>query len=251
MRPLKFFLGLAAALALAACYGPPPVSPELAQSESLPVKKKKFILFSGERIKFGPYAVDEVRRDTAHSINRNRSRQIQVQLQESYSFRMTDTATAPWRGDCRSDAARKDRMVFLGPRQVVSHQVSLQCFLRPSDSGSVWTLDLSEGADAGGVLTGILSDGNQRIEVMGTRELTGKSGPRDTHTAFEFNDGGHALGAVLLASGSRVLIHPAAGDGMREPLAAAAAALLLYSDSNRKMEEIVEVTLREDRDSFL
>lgn len=244
---------IAAALAflLASCSsGRPPVPDGLSAAEPLPVKKKLFILFSGERLNFGDYSVDKVRRDSSVDIERPRSSRIAVRLQDKYTFRMTGGGEGDWRGDCVSDANRQDEIPFLGPLHETGYRVALRCNLSGPDSGTAWKLELVEEDTAGRILKGMLTGGSEAMKVTGSREL-GRKYKEDSHTGFEISAGDQAMGAVLLTKGDRVLFHPSASDGVKPVLAAASAALILYLDSNERMKEIVETRLQSERDLFL
>lgn len=251
-------LSLAMALSLAGLSGcssaRPSISAELAKAETLPVKKKLFILFSGERLSFGGWQVSKVKRDSSQHIVGPRRSRIEARLQEKYTFRVAQSGSGAWQSECLSDAKREDQLPFFGPIQEKGYRVALRCdFKAPgtgASSGTVWKLDLLEQDSDGRVLKGMLTDGRQAVQVTGTRNL-GNSVREEGHTAFEFAADGKPLGAVLLANGDRVLFHPDASGQTRLALAAAAAALMLYSDSNWRMKDMVEARIQADRQMYL
>lgn len=246
-RDLPVIVLAALALALGGCGTTSPQIPEgLSSAENLPVKKKKFILFSGERLNFGKYAVDKVRRDTSQKIDRSGLSRIAMEYHEAYSFRMKEADQGPWLARCRSDANRSDRIPFIGPLKEQGYHVALGCDLDPSETGPAWTLDLVEDDTSGRVLHGFLTDGTRSIRVEGSRAM-GKTSKMDSHTLFEFSGQEGVLGAVVLLQGDRVLFHPSTDPGLRPALAAAATALILYRDSNERMKDIVEARLQSDR----
>lgn len=246
---LLVLTGLASALG--GCGTTSPQIPEdLSSAESFPVKKKKFILFSGERLNFGEYKVDKVRRDTSQKIDRSGSSRIAMEYHEDYSFRMKKSDQGSWLARCRSDANRSDRIPFIGPLKEQGYHVALGCELDPSESGPAWTLKLVEDDSSGRVLHGTLTDGARSIQVEGSRAM-GKTSKEDSHTLFEFSGQEGVLGAVVLLQGDRVLFHPSTDHGLRPALAAAATALILYRDSNERMKDIVEARLQSDRGMIL
>jgi hypothetical protein len=255
--PRKGSPTLAAALLAAALSGllygcsstRPAVSKDLAEAESLPVKKKLFILFSGERLNFGDWRVYKVKRDSSQSIRRPRYSRIEAHLREKYTFQVTQAGNDVWQGDCLSDARRLDELPFFGPVMERGYQVALRCELR-GQSGLTWRLDLLEKDSSGRVLKGVLSNGQEIVKVTGSRSL-GETIREDSHTGFEFVGREKTLGAVVLAGGNRVLFHPAIDASTRPALAAAAAALMLYIDSNRRMKDMVEARLQADRQMYL
>lgn len=239
------------ALTLGGCGTTSPRIPEgLAEAESFPVKKKKFILFSGERLNFGSYQVDKVRRDTSQKIDRSGSSRIAMEYHEDYSFRLNGTDRGAWLARCRSDANRSDRIPFIGPLKEQGYRVALGCDLAPSGKGPTWSLRLDENDSSGRILHGILTDGTRTIRVEGSRAM-GKTSKEDGHTLFEFSGEEGVLGAVVLLQGDRVLFHPSADSALRPALAAAATALILYRDSNERMKDIVEARLQSDRGMIL
>lgn len=243
---------LAAALAgsLAGCASTrPEVSQDLAEAESLPVKKKLFILFTGERLDFGDWRVHKVKRDSSQSIRRPRHSRIEARLQEKYTFQVAQGGTGAWEAACLTDARRLDELPFFGPIQERAYQVVLTCDLRGPESGQIWRLDLVERDTSGRVLKGVLSNGREIVKVTGSRAL-GKTVREESHTSFEFAGQDRTLGAVVLARGNRVLLSPEAGSS-RPALAAAAAALMLYIDSNQRMKDMVEARLQSERQMYL
>ncbi len=228
----------------------PEVSEELAKAESMPVKKKLFILFSGERLDFGDWHVYKVKRDSSQTIRRPRHSRIEARLQEKYTFRVAQAGTGAWEAACQSDARRLDELPFFGPLVERAYQVALRCELKGPQSDLIWRLDLQEGDSSGRVMKGVLSNGREIVKVTGSRTL-GKSFREDSHTSFEFAGQDRILGAVVLARGNRVLLSPEADAATRPALAAAAAALMLYVDSNRRMKEMVEARLQSERQMYL
>lgn len=246
-------LAFAAAIALLAAgcsRGPAPIPPGLDQAESMPVEKKRFILFTGERVRFGDWSVQKVRRDTTQHVYRPRSSRITVELAETYTFRASRTSPAggseTWQGECHSDARRQDEFPLFGAMREKGYRVALKCTLRGPGAELPWTLDLTEEDTAGRVLKGNLTDGTESVKVTGSRNRGG-SFYDIAHTGFEFSAPDQLLGAVLLTREDRVLIHPQAAAPMRPALAVASAALILYLDSNRRMKDIVSARLEAER----
>lgn len=240
-----------AALSLAACSpARPDLSQDLADAQTLPVKKKLFILFSGERLAFGEYAVDAVKRDSTQKVQRPRHSRIAVDLRQSYSFRMSEGGAAGWAGDCRSEARRQDEIPFFGSLREKEYRVALRCDLAApagGEGGQAWKLDLVEDGSNGRALKGHLTDGTETLAVTGSKPADGEAG----HSGFEFSNDSGVLGAVVLAGADRVLLRPAAAAPVKPALAAAAAALLLYLDSNERMKDIAEARLQADRQLYL
>jgi hypothetical protein len=250
MRTATLSTIAALSMCLAACSsGKPALSSDLAAAEALPVKKKLFILFSGERLNFGDYTVHKVRRDSSQNIERPKYSRIAVELQEKYTFRMSGDGQGGWKGACESDANRLDEIPFIGPLREQGYQVKLRCELARA-GGNSWSLDLVEQDTSGGVLQGFLTNGSENLRVQGTRLLGDRTMER-THTGFEFFDKDRVVGGVVLVKGDKVLFHPSADERMKPALAAAAAALLLYLDSNDRMKDIVEARLQTERQMFL
>lgn len=225
----------------------PPVPQELASAESLPVKRKVFILFSGEKLHFGPFAVEHVRRDDDQSMDVRDYPEITSQASQSYTFRLDGAADGGWKGDCRSASERQSRVPRIGGIREQRYQSTLRCDLRAADTGAVWKMFLVEADTSGRILRGILTDGNSSLDVEGTREREGKKPSRDSHTGFEFRDGEQALGEVIRTRGEKVLFHSELEGDRKAPLAAAAAALLLYRDPSQKMEDMVKDWVHQDQ----
>lgn len=246
-------LALLAAFALMAAgcgRGPAPIPPGLDQAESMPVEKKRFILFTGERVRFGDWSVQKVRRDTTQHVYRPRNSRITVELSETYSFRASrippEGGEEAWEGECHSDARRQDEFPLFGTMREKGYRVALKCTLRGPGQASPWTLDLTETDTAGRVLKGSLTGGLESVKVTGSRDRAG-SFYDISHTGFEFTADDQLLGAVLLTREDRVLIHPQAAAPMQPALAVASAALILYLDSNRRMKDIVSARLEAER----
>ena len=92
-----------------------------------------------------------------------------------------------------------------------------------------WNLALAE--ERGGVLlNGTLTDGQTTYRVDGSRQLAGTSIPLMENAGFLIYDGPRLVAAVDLVNAGSVRFDQALSPAQREPLAAAAAALLLYRD---------------------
>lgn len=250
LPPRTLPAALAALWLLACSPGRPQLSRDLADAEALPVKKKHFILFSGERLAFGAYAVNSVKRDSSQKVERPRHSRISVNLRQTYAFRLSDGAAATWSGNCLSEARRQDEVPFFGPLREKEYRVELRCDLASPGgrgTGQAWKLDLLEEGSNGRALKGILTDGSESLRVTGSKLAGNEAG----HAGFEFSDDAGVLGAVVLAGADRVLLRPVAAGPVKPALAAAAAALILYLDSNEEMKQIAEARLQADRNLLL
>jgi hypothetical protein len=248
MRTPLPFPAASLALLLAAC-GPsrPPIPLELAAGETLPVKRKVFILFSGEKLDFGPFAVADVHRDDDQSLNVQDYPMITTMASEAYSFRLDGAPEAEWSGTCLSSSERLSRVPRFGKVRERGYRTSLRCDLRAADSGAAWLLSLDETDTSGSILRGILSDGRSSLEVEGTREREGRRPNREFHTGFEIREGEQALGEVIRSRREQVLLQSGLEAEEKSALAAAAAALLLYRDKSAKMKEMVTDYIRQDQ----
>jgi hypothetical protein len=80
---------------------------------------------------------------------------------------------------------------------------------------------------------GLLTDGSRTYQVAGTRNLAGTSMPLMETAGFLIRDGNRLVAAVDLINAGSVFLDRQLPAEARDPLAAAAAALLFYRDISR------------------
>ncbi len=111
----------------------------------------------------------------------------------------------------------------------LTREVNFVARLGREDQAGAWNLALAE--ERGGVLlNGTQTDGQTAYRVEGSRQLAGTSIPLTENAGFLIYDGTRLVAAVDLVNAGSVRFDQALAPAQREPLAAAAAALLLYRD---------------------
>jgi len=232
MRSFRWF-AVVAPLALAGCTTARMAVPAdlEARAESFPcVGRGGFSL--AEKFSFGPYEVADVRRGWTHRVawgivlyERSRARQ-------QYEFSLCAPSGRRWQGQAATGVRREDLKGTVAGGEFtwgLARNVNFIARLGRADQTNAWTLALAEERD-GILLAGTLTDGHATYRVEGTRQLAGSPMPLMENAGFLIYDGPRRVAAIDLVNAGAVHFDRNLAAIGREPLAAAAAALLLYRD---------------------
>lgn len=185
-----------------------------------------------EKFAFGPYSVSDVHRGWTHRVAWGIVMYEKSRARQQYEFTLQVPSGRNWQGQVVTGVRQEDLKGTVAGGELtwgLSRDVNFVARLGLAGQSNAWTLLLAE--ERGGVvLKGLLGDGTATYRVEGTRQLAGSSMPLMENAGFLIYAGTQLVAAVdLLNAGS---VHFARGltAGQREPLAAAAAALLLYRD---------------------
>ena len=181
-----------------------------------------------ERLAFGPWRTTAVERSWTSSPSLRINQVEWARSKQRYAFTMQREGTAAWRGRCEA-GARSFGVHVAGGVAGPDDEAGLRCELEGGDGMAPGTLTLDARADAAG--EGLLSGGEERLTVRGTRRLEGGALPADGTTGYTItDDAGAPLAAVEVINEGSVRLSGSLEPARRDGLAAAAVALLLLED---------------------
>jgi len=210
---------------------------ELASSERLPVKGRqgwKRI----ERVQFGEYDINEVRRSWTKGSDLRVGRVLFYEgskRRQTFGFTLAGPGGAVWHGGAATNLRRHavERDGFeIALRDKSGFAAVLESAGAPDDE---WTLELSETFDR--PLTGTLSRGSRSLAVKGTTKLAGTPFPLDETSGYVFESAGHPVAAVEVINNGAAWISPDLNDTLRGPVTAAISALLLFEELRKTLPE--------------
>lgn len=185
-----------------------------------------------EDFAFSPYRVTGVRRGwktrEAWGIaffERSRARQ-------RFEFTLEGGGGRAWAGQAATGVRQTDlKDCAWGGKLTwgISRESNFVVRIGPVNAHPAWTLILAE-ESADLTPNGWLSNGTTRYRIQGTRELAGSPMPLTDTSGFLIYRGNRPVAAVDLVNAGAVSFDPDLPPSHRQPLATAAAALLLYRD---------------------
>ncbi|HEX2202070.1 MAG TPA: hypothetical protein VHG91_02175 [Longimicrobium sp.] len=202
-----------------------PVPAELSSAPKLSVGGRQGFQL-GQRIRFGAYATDRVRRgstdvDETHGIVSSTG-----EHRQGYSFRLMADSAEVARVGCYTEAVARATSLPAGIEMSGVSRAALECDILPPDADTGgWTLTLAarNGRTLGGALEA--KDDGGRFDVEGTT-----AGGCCEATGYYLRRQGRAVAAVEVINAGGVWLDPALTPNERHALAAAATALLLRQE---------------------
>ncbi len=202
-----------------------------ARSEGYPcIGRGGFTL--SEQFTFGPYQVENVHRGwtttTAWGIifyERSHSRQ-------PFEYTLQGPTGAPWQGQAATGVRKSDLKGTVAGGELtwgIGSDLNFVVRIGQGDEPEAWTLVLGEG-NRDTTLTGQYSDGKTTYRIEGSHQLAGSPMPLVDTAGFLIYDGTRLIAAVDLINAGSVYFDRQLSAARRDPLAAAATALLLYQD---------------------
>ena len=185
-----------------------------------------------EKFSFGPYDVVDVRRGWTHRSAWRIALYERSRARQQYEFSLRMPSGRRWQGQAATGVRKQDLKDTVAGGELtwgLARDVNFVANLGLDNQTNAWTLALAE--ERGGILlNGTLTDGQATYRIEGTRQLAGSSIPLMENAGFLIYDGTRLVAAVDLVNAGSVRFDQALTPAQREPLAAAAAALLLYRD---------------------
>ena len=228
-------------LAVACTPAQAPVPATLANVARMPVTGRQGWKI-GERLSFGPYVADSVRRSWTSGADFSYGpsggpMNARSRRKQSFAFVQRDAGGAPVSASC--ETRLRQRAV---ESKVVDVQLedasTLDCRLVPgADTLLAWTMALAERRDV--PLEGTLvraADGRAVYRVRGTNRLQGAAFATGQTTGYELLQGERTVGMVDVTNDGAVTLAPSLPDGARRVLAASASALLLLEELRGTMD---------------
>lgn len=185
-----------------------------------------------ENFSFGPYAVSDVRRGWTRRFAWGLAGYERSRTRQSYEYRLTTPADTTWFGQAATGVRREDlKGTVAGGELTWGLTFDLNFVTRIGQEGrpAAWTLLLGQGS-TDETPRGSLSDGQVVYAVEGTRRLAGTSIPLMEPSGYVITRQGRPVAAVEVLNAGAVRFAGDLAPAEKEPLAAAAAALLLYKD---------------------
>ena len=186
-----------------------------------------------EKFTFGPYEVFDVHRGWTHRVAWSLALYERSKARQQCEFTLRMPSGRKWQGQAATGVRKQDLKDTIAGGELIwglSRDMNFVARLCLANQTNAWTLALAE--ERGGILlNGTLTDGQATYRIEGTRQLAVTSMPLMENAGFLIYDGNRLVAAVDLVNAGAVHFDKALPDLIqREPLAAAAAALLLYRD---------------------
>ena len=189
-----------------------------------------------EKFTFGPYEVFDVRRGWTHRVTWSLALYERSKARQQCEFTLRMPSGRKWQGQAATGVRKQDLKDTVAGGELtwgLARDVNFVARLCLARQTNAWTLALAE-ERSGILLNGTLTDGQATYRIEGTRQLAGSSMPLMENAGFLIYDGPRLVAAVDLVNAGAVHFDKALPALIqREPLAAAAAALLLYRDISK------------------
>lgn len=185
-----------------------------------------------EKFSFGPYDVVDVHRGWTHRVAWSIAAYERSRARQQYEFSLRTPSGQTWQGQAATGVRQQDLKDTVAGGELtwgLSREVNFVARIGRAGPTKAWTLALGE--ERGGVLlNGALTDGQTTYRVDGSRQLAGSPMPLMENAGFLIYDGTRLIAAIDAVNAGSVRFDQTLAPAQREPLAAAAAALLLYRD---------------------
>ena len=155
---------------------------------------------------------------------------------QQYEFTLQTPSGTKWQGQAVTGVREEDFKGTVAGGELtwgLDRDVHFVIRLGQTSQTNVWTLVLAE-ENGAIVFNGSLSDGTTSYRVEGSRNLAGTSMPLTENAGVFFYNGPRVVAAVDLLNAGSVHFVSDLSPEQRDPLAAAATALLLYRDITEK-----------------
>jgi hypothetical protein len=185
-----------------------------------------------EQFSFGPYEVVDVHRGWTRRITWSIVMYANSKARQQVEFTLKVPSGKIWQGQAVTGVRQEDFKGTVAGGELtwgLDRDVNFVAHLGLTGQTNAWTLLLAE--ERGNViLKGLLANGSTTYRVEGTRQLAGTSLPLMENAGFLLYAGSRLVAAVDLLNAGSVHFDNSLSPAQREPLAAAATALLLYRD---------------------
>ena len=185
-----------------------------------------------ETFSFGPYEVSDVRRGWTRRVAWGLVFYESSKARQEIEFTLQTPSGQTWQGQAAIGVRKKDLQGTAGGGELtwgLDREVNYVARFGLPGASDAWTLALAE-EHGDIVLKGSLSGAGQSYRVEGSRQLAGTPMPLMENAGFLILDGTRLVAAVDVLNAGSVHFDRALTPAQRDPLAAAAAALLLYRD---------------------
>lgn len=202
-----------------------------ARSETYPcIGRNGFSL--SEQFSFGPYRVENVHRGWTTRTKWGIVFFERSHARQQYEYTLIPPRGEPWQGQAATGVKKSDLKGTVAGGELtwgLESDLNFVVQIGRTDAPRAWTLVLAEGT-RDSTFKGQLSDGTTTYRVEGTHALEGSPIPLMDTAGYLIYDGTRLLAAIDLINAGSVHLDTRLPAARRDPLAAAAAALLLYRD---------------------
>ena len=186
-----------------------------------------------EKFSFGPYEVSDVHRGWTRRVAWSLASYGRTRARQQYEFSLRMPSGRRWQGQAATGVRKQDLKDTVAGGELtwgLARDVNFVARLGLARQANAWTLALAE-ERSGILLNGTLTDGQATYRIESTRQLAGTPMPLMENAGFLIYDGPRLVAAIDLVNAGAVHFDQALSATIqREPLAAAAAALLHYRD---------------------
>jgi hypothetical protein len=239
---LTIFIGL---VVLAyACKAPQMlVNSELRENSPAFAVKGRNGFLVGQKISFGPYKTEEVKRGWIKTHQSNFFFINNQSGEQSIHFTLTDSLGNNYTANCAGHLKKEqtDLGFFLGHNnnpiigelmKITEEYEETYAVTIEADTQTVWNMLVANRhvVRYKGKYKGLLYSQNQTVEINPVRNVEGSNIPFPDVIGFEFTMNGKAIGAVEVLNKGKVFISPDIDEKLKGVVATAAAALLLQTD---------------------
>ena len=236
MFPVRLLRSLSAAfllLAAAGCQSARMAVPAELESgaDAWPCVGRGGLAFA-EHFSFGPYRVSNVQRSWTRRVSWSIAFFGQSSARQRFEFSLDTPSSRIWQAQAATGMRREDLKDSIGGGQLtwgLSRNVEFAARIAPAGETNAWTLALADAMDAK-PMQGFFSGNGVSLRVESTRKLAGTSIPLSEPSGFLVFDGNRIVAAIDVVNAGSVYFDRSIDPSLRDPLAAASAALLLYRD---------------------
>jgi len=211
------------------------------QASLMPVVQPKD-LFSEEKMEFGPYKVNEVRRTWIDNHKNNNPKLKFSRSKQRYKFQVSNYQGRRWFVKCDNKSRRKVQAVKVKAKaktplakhltqKVKAEKVTSRLFCRmwTADGDSYWKMLVYANGPKKALQGEIWSD-EIRVNVFGRHKASSATKLKKNPTGYHFRLGREMIGAVDIMNGGAVWMKKRLKPEQRQLVAAASSALLLYKE---------------------
>ncbi len=234
--PFRCLPGILLAFLLAGCQSARMAIPAdlEARSEAFPCVGRGGFTVT-ERFSFGPYQVTDVHRGWTRRVTWGIVFYEHSNARQQYEFTLQAPSGKTWHGQAATGATQEDLKTMVARGELtlgLSRKIDFVARIGQPGEDQAWTLVLSEG-NGRSPLKGSFSRADSAYHIEGSRQLAGSTIPLMENAGFLVRKGPRLVAAVDGINAGSVFLDRELSPAEREPLAAAAAALLLYRDISR------------------
>ncbi len=185
-----------------------------------------------EAFSFGPYQVEDVHRGWKVTTTWSVIFYERSHARQQFEYTLKAPKGNPWRGQAATGVRQSDLKGMIAGGDLtwgLDSDLNFVVQIGQGDKPKAWTLVLAEGS-RDTTLKGQFSNGKTTYRIEGSHKLAGSPMPLVDTSGYLIYKGNRLVAAVDILNAGSVTFDSKLSATKRAPLAAAAAALLLYKD---------------------